>query len=278
MSVIPDYPDSAPHVATAAQIAATGVPLLALPTAVFDETTTLTAGGSWTSNFIGVTQLSYELAVSLQANGSGTAGPVEITVQWYDAALTNLSTQETYWVWPGASGTPHELFGRGPTKANYVQFTFANTSSAMTYRLNTLLYFRSHTYTKDDWRSLSYGSSESGNNPATNNVPASLVGYRTVSLAASGTDTTELPLYAGPVFLWAQTSSSTSDLTLIIENSADNVDLPAGQRIFAAVSSSTGLIAQQLCLPRYQCRVFAQNGNASSRTVDWALHIVESSN
>jgi hypothetical protein len=278
MSVVPDYPDSAPHVATAAQIAATGVPLLALPTPVISAIQTLTAGGDYASNFLGVTQLSYEIGISLMANGSGSAGPVEITMQWYDAALTNLVTQETYWVWPGAAGTPHELFGRGPTKGNYCLVTITNASSAMTYRLAVTMYWRSHNYTKDDWRSLSYGSSEAGNNPATNNVPASLVGYRTVSLGASATDTTELPLYAGPVFLWAQTSSSTSDLTLIIENSADNVDLPAGQRIFAAISSSTGLIAQQLCLPRYQCRVFAQNGNASSRTIDWALHIVESSN
>jgi hypothetical protein len=274
---VTDYADWGVPQANANMIAATGVPLLGNPNVLLNAAPVIAPGATYLSPNLPVSQLGYEIAIQPFASGSGSAGPLEIEVNWQDATATYTIELENWLIWPGAAAGGHLIYGKGPTKGGIVQISIINGSSAMAYTAPIQVWQRSHPYTRDDWRSRFYVNSASGNAIATTDLTTSLIGYRNVSVAAAGLDASELPLYSGPCTLWFQTASGTTDMVLTIQSSAGANQPSLGTKIFQMPSPAGGAFSAQIVLPRYQCRVQMQNKNAAAQACAYGLFTVEQS-
>jgi hypothetical protein len=272
-----DYPDWGAPQANASAIAVTGVPLLVASTPLVTAVDAINAGANYASGYIPVEQPSYEATIYIGETGSGAAGPVQVVMSWWNAAATELATQETYYIWPGAGGSNHAIFGKGPSKSNLLQVTVANTSAAMQYTMTLFVYQRSHVYTRDDWRSVNYTQSASGNAIATCDPTAGLLGTNIPSIAAAATSTFELPLYAGPAYLYFDTTSATSDLLVTLTSSAGTDGLGVGARLQRYQSGALGTFAGQIALPRFQTRLLITNKNAGLQTAFFSLYTIDQS-
>jgi hypothetical protein len=270
-----DYADWSVPQANANSIAATGVPLLGNPNALFQLTPVIGPGATFATGLLPISQLGYEISLFPFTSGSGAASPLEIQVQWFDASGVYTIEQESWWIWPGNVGTDHFLYGKGPTKGALLQVSLTNHSSAMAYTVPIQMWQRSHPYTRDDWRSRNYTASASGNPPAPSEPTATVLGYRSINLPANTADVTELPLYSGPCFVWFQTQSGTTDCTLTVESSADPSTPAPGTKIIQLKSGANGIFYGEIVLPRYQCRVSINNGAAVVGTCVWSLYTLE---
>jgi hypothetical protein len=270
-----DYADFGAPQANANTIASTGVPLLTLPNLIINYTGAINAGASSVSPTFPMTQPGYEVYVNMWETGSGSAAAVQMQMQWWDATVTNMLAEETYYIWPGTASGGNVIIGHGPVKAENLIVVCKNLSSAMQYTENFIIYQRSHIYTRDDWRTLTYANSASGLAIATNEMPAGLIGYGSAAQLTTAVASYELPLYTGPCFLWAQSSSNTSDLTITIQNSTDPNVIGVGSKYLQFISGANGIFSGQIILPRYQSRLQLTNGNAATKTCDFSLHIFE---
>lgn len=153
MSVLTDYPDWAPHVALAQQVANTGVPLLNLPSVVYQSTGNVIAGnGNFTTAAFTVNQPGYEVYVTCQF-ATGTASPfVEVQLFWLDpGGAYNVATDS--WVVPGATAAAGFVVrGRGPSKGSSVVVSVNNLDSANSATVGIHLLQHSRPVNNDDWR------------------------------------------------------------------------------------------------------------------------------
>jgi hypothetical protein len=267
-----DYADFSAPQANANTIAATGVPLLTLPGAALSVTQPINAGASYTSGFLPMDQPSYEIAISVFETGAGGAAPLRVQMQWYDDTTSNLISQETYFIWGGISAGDHSIFGRGPVKGSFLVVFVFNDSVAMQYTAVIRAYQRSHMYTRDEWRSFNYATSSAASPVAVNDLTADLAGYRLTTIAGGGVDTSELPLYFGPCYLFFQTASNAADMTLTVQSSANYAEIGSGAKFLQFLTSATGVFGGVIVLPRYQCRIQMKNGNAAAQACFYSLH------
>jgi hypothetical protein len=273
---VTDYPDWTVPQAHANAIAATGTPLLSLPNQLISTTTVINAGAFPVLPAVSITQPSYEISISANASGAGAAGPLEIDVLWQDAASLATLGEETWWIWPATAVTTHVITGRGPVKGSRLVIGFSNTSAVMQYTVVTTCYARSHLYLRDDWRTSSLNGTVAANPLAGNDLKAGMIGNRSVvGLAAGASDITVLPLYNGRAQLYADTSSSTSDMLITIQDSADPNAEGLGTRRLRYASNSAGLLAAEIALPRYQCQVSLTNNNAAAKNLFYSLSTFE---
>lgn len=272
---VSDYPDWSVPQAGANAIASTGVPLLSAPGSIYSNTLVIAAGTTQFTADLPITQPGYEVTLQAYSSGSGSAGPLEISMIWLDSTNVFTISQETWDIWPAAAIGQHFLYGKGPTKGSNLQIEFINTSSAMQYTVVIEVYQRSHLYTRDDWRSRQYGSTASGGTLATSDLTTGLLAYRNVDIAAAGNDTSELPLYSGPAYLWFQTQSGTTDMTVTIQSSANPGGPALATKFMLFKSGSNGLFGAQIELPRYQARIVMNNGNAALQFCTYSLFTVE---
>lgn len=153
MSVQTDFPDWSPHVATAAQVAATGVPLLTLSQRLYQQATNNVGHGvTATSGILAVTQIGYEIIVTSQF-AAGTANPfVEIQLVWTDSATNFVIATDSYYA-PGCTQSGGLLIrGRGPTKANELTVNVTNLDTANTCNITVTALQNSRVYQHDIWR------------------------------------------------------------------------------------------------------------------------------
>jgi hypothetical protein len=272
-----DYPDWTVPQASANAVATTGVPLITLPNTLVNASYVINPGATSGPAFVTSNQPSYEVYLNAYESGSGSAGPLQITMQWSDVTGFIVVAEEIWYVWPGVTNGAHYVNGKGPAKGGQLIVKLANMSSAMQYTVNLAVYARSHLYTRDDWRSTFYGTTSAPNAVAASDPPAGFLGNGSASIAAAGTQTYELPLYSGPAYLYFDTSSATTDCQLQLTNSADvNVE-SAGTRLQRYQSGTLGTFAQQIWLPRFQTRVTLTNNNAAAKTCYFSLYTVEQS-
>lgn len=152
MSIIPDYPDYAPHVATAQQIAATGVPLLGNPGQLGTASLAVIAGGGVKAYPVtNLAQTGYhgEFGVTFPA---GTAIPfVEVELTWSDAA-TGFTVATDHYIIPGAT-SPHtfNVFASGTAKANRIQVSLINLDASNSATVTWVVNQDSITRPHDRW-------------------------------------------------------------------------------------------------------------------------------
>lgn len=153
MSVLPDYPDYSPHVATASQVAATGVPLLTLSNRLYQQATpSLGHGATAGSGHLAVTQIGYEVLINAQF-GAGTANPFcQVDLVWVDTTTGFTIARDTYYV-PGATAAGGWLtVGKGPTKANQLDVNVTNLDTVNPVTLGVTVLQNSRVYPIDVWR------------------------------------------------------------------------------------------------------------------------------
>lgn len=267
----PDYMDWGVPQAHANAIAITGVPLLTVPTLLVNLTQTLAAGQDVLSPAYQMPQIAYEVAVFAVDNGSGSAAPLLINMIWRDATGTFLLGNEEWWIWPGSSIGTHQIIGTGPCKGAQLNIELKNTSSAMSYSVQYVLYSRSNVYTRDDWRSVAYTTTVSGQSVASADPSALQTAYVSQSVNAGVNAIFELPLITGNCYFHADSASVTTDLVLAFQNSANPNGSGLGSTISKYRSDAFGLINGNIALPRFQNRVVLGNTNAAAKVITFSL-------
>lgn len=270
-----DYPDWSVPQTSANAIAATGVPLLSAKNVLGSNTTVIGPGANQNIGPFAITQPSYEIQMTAYESGAGATGPLLLKFNWNDSVSVATVAVEYYWIWPGVALNDHIIYGRGPTKADQLLIQAFNQSGAMQYSLFWRVLQSSRLFQRDDLRTVFYATTASGGTIPTLEPPSSLLGYRSVSVAAAASDNTELPLYVGMAQLYADTGSNTTDFTLTIQDSANPDAEGLGSRMLRYKSDANGLIVAQLALPRYQCRVSMLNGNAAAKFLTYSLHSID---
>lgn len=274
VSVLTDVPDWQPHVATAQQIAATGAPPLTLSNGVVNQVADAAGGASTNATSFTFSQPAYELFVNAWGSGAGTPGPLRIRLNWYEDNGLVLVDSKYYYLWPGTSSLGNMVCIKGPSRAQSLGMLFDNTFGTQFCNIRYSLFQRSHFYTTDDARSISFTNSGSATALTNSEVPSGLIGTGTASVASNGTFVQLLPLYQGQAQLYADTGSATSDLQVTIQNASNPNATGLGTRIWRARSNSTGQLATNIELPGYQCQVELKNLNAATFGVLYSLHTI----
>jgi hypothetical protein len=153
VSVLADVPDYSPHVATAAQVAATGVPLLTKSGLIVNfPVTGLAHGASAGPGTVAVSQPGYEVIVNPQFPAGATSPFVEITLQWTDSS-TGAGTAIDSFIVPGCTNASG-LFvtGRGPTKGDRLTISITNLDTTNSVNCTLEVLQNSRIYPADVWR------------------------------------------------------------------------------------------------------------------------------
>lgn len=131
MSVLGDYPDWSPHVATASQVAATGVPLLTKSSRLYQQADpNLGTGVTHSTGNLAVAQIGYEVMITVAYTTAPTNPFIEVTLTWIDSTTGFTIAAETFYAAgasPNGSITTH---ARGPTRADTLNVSYTNVASA----------------------------------------------------------------------------------------------------------------------------------------------------
>lgn len=196
MSVVSDYPDYSPHVATAQQVAATGVPLLTLATLLVNEgSKTIPGGNNLTVPAVLVSQIGYEIQVSASVPAAATNPFLLVELQWTDPATGILCGRDDFVVPMGTTGNPFLVIGSGPTKAAQLSVVVFNLEGTQTASVDLFILQNSRIYQRDSWHwdnpSLS-GVTVPGFNLPVLPADQSALGYLSSAVVAAGSSSTYL--------------------------------------------------------------------------------------
>lgn len=156
----------------AAEIIASGIPLLANPVPLYTVNNqsvnagvaqvltplilvTMGVGGAGSlANF-----LSYEFSSKLTIASTTEVSPrVQLQIDFYENATDTTPVDSIIWT-INASNAGHVTFGRGPLRGNYIQVTLTNTPSVSTVTINSIrITGTSRTCSRDDWREINQGN------------------------------------------------------------------------------------------------------------------------
>lgn len=155
VSVATDYPDWAPHVAQAQQIAATGVPLLTAASVVYNAAGVNIAGNSaYAPGPQVVSQIGYEFWIQASTGAAATVPFLQVKLTWDDTVSGRTVATDTFTVPAASSAGGFVVAGRGPSKASQVVLTVLNLDPAIAASVNLVMLQNSRVYPKDDWRWL----------------------------------------------------------------------------------------------------------------------------
>lgn len=261
-----DYPDYATPQAHASAIAGTGAPLLTLSGPMLDTGNVNIAAGATVTvlNGFAITQLGYDVNLILQEQTAGTAGPLQVEMNWIDA-LTGLRTAREHWnILPGTPGNAHQVVGTGQTKGDKLTVVVTNNDTvAITYRL--IILQNSRLYPADFWRTDALPGF-SGLNAVDADVPSGLIAWVSPNVAgAGGTYAAVMPLFAGQVHLHFESSSNTNDAEVQVFPQILHPNVAIYDEYTAA--SPSGNLDDFLILPRTQCRMVVTNHNGAQQTL-----------
>jgi hypothetical protein len=119
----------------AAEIAATGVPLLGNPAELYSQASlavTAGASGQVIDNTASAAltamggYLSYDVAITPKNTGSATTPFVTMTLSWYGDAAGSVLIYQEMWTVPAASSGAYYVIGSGPVRGAYLQVTVTN--------------------------------------------------------------------------------------------------------------------------------------------------------
>lgn len=146
-----DYADWQTPNAHATQIAATGVPLLTLPTLLLQQTFDPAAGVTQSSASLAITQPGYEIIVQSSFSVAPTSPFIRVTIGWNDGTSLDPVNADTF-IAP-ASTTPgaFRVQGNGPTKGNAAVISVTNLDGLQVATVQVMFLQHSRILASDDW-------------------------------------------------------------------------------------------------------------------------------
>lgn len=268
-----DFADWQGPTANAAQIKATGVPLIAKSVTVSaPNSQQVGPQADYASAVTDIAGTGYEILVNAQVPSSAATPFAQVTLNWIDST-SGVTVWRDYWIMPAAEPTSKfVIYGHGPSKADQVQVVVTNLDSAETMTIEYWLLGNGRSYSKDDWRWDNYTNSlvtVPGWTLATlPNDPSYLGAVNGITLAAGASSTYLFGMYNGPLIIVSDvTAGALSDLVLNITPQPGSSFTP-NNTVFGA---ATPAAAQQLAGPRAPLRVIAHNVGSSSLTVTLGL-------
>ena len=273
-----DFPDWQDPVAIADQISLTGVPLLNLAAVIGGTTITpIAVNGSSVVGPFNMNQVAYELYVAVQ-NTAALIGPTtaDVTLSWTDNASGLQIWQKSYRIVSGPNGSDHVVKIQGPSHADRLTVTFANSSgSGNSIQVTWKLLGSSRLYKRDVFRTLVYNQAG-----FTNGSPVIADGILcnvTPNVAANGTSTRLLAAYSGRVQLFAQTTDNNNTMQISVQEATPvNPLLANSSFVYFANCDTHGLLSAELSIPGIQCNVNVINNAAAAKVCFCTVAIIES--
>lgn len=215
MSVTPDSPDWAPHVALADQISATGVPLLRATNNLGTAVSTTVAGGQQVTLVgpVAVTQPGYEICVQVSIPaGTGTLPFIRMTVTWTDSVSgLTLGFRNYYMTSGNGPGNVLTYYVTGPCHGDQVQVFVTNIDPAATATLQWTVNQTSHLYQHDQLIQPGYAATapQGFTNPAGDPSTGVLM-VATPTIAAATTTSRLLAARSGKALLCVDNFTGTN--------------------------------------------------------------------
>lgn len=257
----PDWNDSQ-HKANA--IAATGVPLLSGANNLLHAGNTIVAaGGTGTQGPFAITQIGYEIFVSIGCNVVSNSPFFTVQLTWSDS-VSGRTVSVEQWDLAAVSGSSFQQYvGTGPTKGDTLNILVTNTDTvnSMTYVMSFTQ--NSRVYSRDDWRQITTHTPPGFTN-ASMSAGALMLASTSASIAASGTNIRLISLYAGQAFL--NVSNGAQGLTITISEIADpTIGLGSqGGGIYSNTVVANGNLNAEIVLPRSVCAIALFNQSATT--------------
>lgn len=153
MSVITDYPDYSDHVATADQVAQTGVPLLTFGNVALNKSFVVAANSSHSEPQFAMPQPGYEVIIEITSNPASTVPFAEVQLQWAINPAAVGTNTDTF-VCCGGTTPAGGWFtvGTGPSKGNAATLMVKNLDTVNSITVVVTVINNSRVYGRDDWR------------------------------------------------------------------------------------------------------------------------------
>jgi len=254
--------DQATASAISASIAAAGVPLLHGYSLVTNNTTwTAGAAGSYFSGVYTLPSPAYQFAIQANISSASSTIPFpRVSLSFFTAASSGVKVDEVDFYLPATeSGGSYWIYGRGPAITPYVQVGVNNPDPTYALSGQYVLGSSSLQIARHDFRSAPAGTVP-GYTQAPNQRPQALVLASDDSITVSDGDTTTylLPLWAGPVSIFASMAASCS-VAIVPAYPSSSGD------IYSVTMSSAGTALPTLVtLPRVPCLISLANAAATS--------------
>lgn len=249
----------------AAQIALSGVSLLARPTVIANRAAAAIAGsGTATLGPFAVTQIGYEIGLTLQTGGGATFPFTAVTLTWTDSVSGLVVAQET-WTLGGSTAAPQAFCGTGPSKGDTLTITAVNLDPLSAVTFAATVTQNSRAYVRDDWRQLTGGVIPGFTNASYNRPGNVLLSAAFNVNAGVQAPARIIGFYAGRVALssWSQNSlAGTWQVLDIGDSNVGNVPVAGGS------FQASGIPANPVSfpLPRSQCALVITNTAAANGT------------
>lgn len=190
----------------------------------------------------------------------------KVEFAWF--AGGTLVADQVWWILPGIANS-HQIIGTGPSAGTTLQIIM--TAFVANIGITVAFFNNSRNYTRHDWRSVSWSTSNVAGTIQPNDAPSlMLFQLPNTSFNAGVTNTYLLPLFAGRVRAFGQTTSATTDMTVACNNLADQTST-GNNPFWKGRSDATGTINQEFSLPRSQSDFTITNQNAAAKSLEMAL-------
>lgn len=278
----------------AAQIAVSGVSLLAKATALGSRTAaTGLAGGGGTAtllNGVSISQTGYEFSISAEQNSAANVFPlIEVIMSWSDSVTGQTTAVDHFYTSASsqASGVSLITVGTGPTKGDTLTVTLTNiNASPVNYTFTAAQ--NSRVYARDDWHWIGYKGQAGAvrlsgvTDPQYSETEQNLLVNHFDSAIANATSlTVQMPLWCGNVWVHVDETGvapANMEFAIVTEPAFSNqVSLiqpvwtsgvgggPVGNPINALVS-----------LPRSPCSfILTNNGSVNATNVSTEIIVAE---
>jgi len=270
----------------AAEIAATGVPLLGNPVALYNATVisvpaattgqnidnessgTVTAMGSY---------LSYDVCIAAECNASSTVPFLVFDLIWYvSSSGDNVSYAERWIVPASSSGATLFIYGTGPVHGAYLQIQVSNHDPSYAATIEKILLYgnsRPSPEPRPDWRCEYAGNTVPGYTiPQQGANRDGVLGYWAGTLAADATATLLCGLYNGQVALSAGVSGTSPDLQVTPQGYLQGTSVVDVWQQYQ-VGTEADQFSTLLYVPRTPLILALSNQNASD-SVTYNLQVV----
>lgn len=215
--------------------------------------------------------IGYSVWCKINTFTSTLTAVLQLAIAWIDSASGQTVDQQIYYIWAGSDSGPNAHIFRitGPAEGNQVQATLTAINNDV--QLQALQFFQSSTvYRRHQAASILFRGQGTAT-VAPNDASSGIVGTQFVAgLGIGATDTEDLALFTGRVFVAASTSSGTSDLQVRINAAAENLGGIVPTPLLVS-SDASGRVAEFCQLPRAHCNMAVTNNNAAAKNITWTV-------
>jgi hypothetical protein len=260
-------------------IATTGVPLLTLSDPLIESVAeTLAGGASATYDTITLTQIGYEINLSLQDNtGTSTTVPyISVDLAWYDSTTGVEVAHDTWYLLTGEEDSPNTVIGTGPTKGDELIITVKNLDPSVEQEIDITFIQNSRVYNSDVWLNTgTFTTSSTAFAVASPSPSSGQLAAGDPSLAADASVTYVLPLWNGVAQLGATIGAET--VAWLIQTYTGTFPV-APEPVAGTHLGANDTYTQQFSMPRGNCLLSFANTSASGATsVGFVVSVQENS-